>query len=223
MHVLTKKFLIAALAITVFAAVPQFATVSAASAPASPLSVAATSTVTATVSGTVVTSATSSASAEVSEAPKPAPVPTAPRKPSRPTELLIPSITLDDPIIPLGVNAKGEMDVPNGTTNDIGWYEYGPLPGEAGSAVLDAHVFAALKYLKNVPVGADIYVVMDNGDVRHFVVRQSTVYALAGLPSSVLFDHGPGKWLNLITCAGKLTPDHSTYDHRLIVFAELVP
>lgn len=215
MHILTRKFSIAAFAIAVFTVLPQLAAVSAA-APVSPSqSLQPISVATSTLSGTV------AAPVATTTAPAPAVTPDS-SGPDVPTKVAIPSIGLYDRIIPLGINAKGEMDVPNGKTNDIGWYEYGPVPGETGSAVLDAHVFAALKYLKNVPVDADIYVTLRSGAVKHFIVRQSTVYALAVLPSSVLFDHGPGQWLNIITCAGRLTPDRSTYDHRLIVFAELV-
>lgn len=142
--------------------------------------------------------------------------------PDTPVRLRIPSINLDDPIVPVGLTADNAMSVPNGTTNNVGWYEYGPVPGEMGSAVLDAHVFAAFAKLKYVPVGADIYVLMKSGKTLHFVVRESTVYPLASLQSSTLFGRGGSEWLNLITCAGSLTPDHSTYDHRLIDFAELV-
>ena len=163
------------------------------------------------------TIATSTLSGTVAVAPVPVPAP------DRPVELIIPSIGLDDPIIPVGVNGKGEMAVPSGKTNDIGWYEEGTVPGEDGNAVLDAHVFAALKNLKYVPVGAEISVILQSGAVRHFIVRQSTEYPLASLSSDTLFAHAPGRWLNIITCEGHLTPDHSTYDHRRIVFAELVP
>lgn len=142
--------------------------------------------------------------------------------PSIPIELRIPSIGLVDPIIPVGINAKGEMDVPSGKTNNVGWYEYGPTPGEEGSSVIDAHVYAAFKNLKRVSVGDDIYVTHESGEVRHFVVRKATVYPLATLSPLTLFDYAPGRWLNLITCAGSYIPSLSTYDHRLIVFAEFV-
>lgn len=203
---------IAALAAIFLASFLQRTAVNAAS-PSLPREQPSESIATSTVSGTV---------AAVMATATPTIAPAAPSAADRPVALTIPSINLDDRIIALGVNAKGEMAVPSGKTDDVGWYRYGPVPGAEGSAVLDAHVFAAFRNLKNVPVGADIYVAMRSGGIMHFVVRQSTVYALAGLPSSVLFDHGPGRWLNIITCAGKLTPDHSTYDHRLIVFAELV-
>src|SRR5438552_377745 len=45
-----------------------------------------------------------------------------------PVELIIPSINLDSPIQSLGLNKLGEMDVPDGRTNNVGWYEYGTIP-----------------------------------------------------------------------------------------------
>jgi len=153
-----------------------------------------------------------------------APLPEAPAGPrGDPVRLIIPSISLDDAIIPVGVNSKKEMDVPSGKTSNIGWYKYGTTPGDVGSAVLDAHIFAAFAKLKYVPVGADIYVVMQNGEKLHFVVQEAKNFMLADLTSDELFYRHDARRLNLITCAGTLTPDHSTYTERLVVFATLSP
>jgi len=139
---------------------------------------------------------------------------------SVPDTVIIPSINLDSPIQPLGLNSKGEMDVPNGKTNNVGWYQYGTVPGDIGSAVLDAHVFAAFANLNQLTSGSDIYIVSNDGAKLHFVVSDVETYALADVPLKTLFNRRDGRYLNLITCAGKLTPDHSTYDHRLIVYTK---
>jgi LPXTG-site transpeptidase (sortase) family protein len=139
-----------------------------------------------------------------------------------PTAVRIPSIKLNDPVIPVGVNGKGEMDVPSGATRNVGWYSPGTVPGTPGSAVMDAHVFAAFANLKKVRVGDTIDVPMSDGAVLHFRVYETHTYMLADVPVQRLFNASDGEYLNLITCAGKLTPDHSTYDHRLIVYAKLV-
>ncbi|MDB5194587.1 MAG: peptidase sortase [Parcubacteria group bacterium] len=139
-----------------------------------------------------------------------------------PVRITAPSVKLDSPIQPVGVNTKGEMSVPSGSTKNVGWYKYGTVPGTTGTAVLDAHVFAAFKTLANVKIGGDIYVYMHSGKKLHFVVTKAKTYALSTLSSSTLFAATNSKQLNLITCAGKLTADHSTYDHRLIVSAQLV-
>lgn len=145
-------------------------------------------------------------------------------KPSSPypSKLSIPAIQLGSPVVPVALNSKGEMDVPGGDTNNVGWYAGGVLPGERGTAVMDAHVFAAFKNLSSIKVGDDLYV--DTGDNRrlHFVVRAAETYALSELTPDMLFQKTDGRHLNLITCAGSLTADRTTYDHRLVVYAELV-
>jgi LPXTG-site transpeptidase (sortase) family protein len=138
-----------------------------------------------------------------------------------PVRLAIPSIKLTSAIMPMGVLSNGELDVPSGKTNNVGWYAKGTVPGEAGSAVLDAHVFAAFSKLDDVKVGDHIQVGMSDGTTRTFAVTKTKVYKLASLSSQELFGDG-GKYIHLITCAGSLTPNHSTYTHRLVVYAELV-
>ncbi|OHA15093.1 MAG: hypothetical protein A3H57_02945 [Candidatus Taylorbacteria bacterium RIFCSPLOWO2_02_FULL_43_11] len=140
--------------------------------------------------------------------------------PPRPVKLYIPSISLVSPIQAVGLNTKGEMDVPSGDTNNVGWYEYGTSPGEVGSAVLDAHVFAAFKNLYLVKVGDDITMQTDDGVLR-FVVEEVSIYDLPDVPREKLFNRSDKPRLNLITCAGTLTADGSTYDQRLIVYAKL--
>lgn len=139
-----------------------------------------------------------------------------------PIEVNIPSIKLRSTVIPVGVTPDGDMDVPSGNTQDVGWYKYGTIPGNIGNAVFDAHVFAAFADLENVKIGDDIYVHMQGGNDLHFIVTDVSTYALADVPVESLFGATDGIHLNLITCAGKLTPDRSTYDHRLIVYTTLV-
>lgn len=142
--------------------------------------------------------------------------------PVLPVSVSIPSISLNSEIVPLGTDELGNMDVPSGKTDLVGWYKRGPQPGQVGTAVLDAHVFAAFTDLKKVQVGDDIFVTTESGEKLHFKVEKTKVYKLGELDPSVLFDQNDKRRLNLITCAGTLTADHSTYTHRLVVFAVLV-
>lgn len=149
--------------------------------------------------------------------------PSAPEAAGTPTELRIPSLKLDDRVVNVGVNENGEMDVPSGTTSDVGWYQYGTIPGEVGSAVMGAHVYAAFSKLNRLKLGDDIFVTTSDGKKLHFVVSKTRTYTLGAMHADALFTSSDGKkHLNLITCAGKLTRDHSTYDHRLVVYTTLV-
>lgn len=135
-----------------------------------------------------------------------------------PVRMTIPSLSIDSDVQSLGANSKGEMDVPSGKSTNVGWYKYGTVPGMVGSAVFDAHVFAAFKNLKDIASGSDVYVTMASGLKLHFIVSDATTYSLADLTPNMLFGLRDDKRLNLITCAGALTPDRSTYDHRLVVY-----
>ena len=139
-----------------------------------------------------------------------------------PVRVRIPKIGLNSPIQNMGVTKDGDLDVPDGSTKNVGWYAAGTKPGEKGSAVLDAHVFAAFKNLRYALPGTDIYIDTSSGETLHFKVEESTVYPLANVPADQLFNRDDKNRLNLITCAGKLTADKKTYDHRLIAYAVLV-
>lgn len=169
---------------------------------------------------------------EIEETPPPLPIPALPSPEEiinsiptgedYPTQLIIPSIRLNVPVIDVGLNAAGEMDVPDGSTNNVGWYEDGTVPGEFGSAVLDAHVYAAFKNLRYAKIGDDVYVVMNSGKKLHFRIEASYVYPLQELKPEWLFSGNDKRRLNLITCAGKFIPSMDTYDKRLIVYTVLV-
>ncbi len=141
---------------------------------------------------------------------------------AQPVRLIIPSIGLNAPVESVGINSKGEMDVPPGDSSEVGWYKYGTIPGNVGSAVIDAHVFAAFEDLQHLSVGSEVYVENANGQRLKFVVDDSRVYKLGELTSGMLFGKRDARRLNLITCAGEPTADGSTYTHRLVVYTKLV-
>ncbi len=150
---------------------------------------------------------------------------TAVQKPTKqtaqPVRLIIPAIGLSAPIESVGLNSSGEMAVPSGDSTDVGWYKNGTIPGNIGSAVLDAHVFAAFEKLRYLKVGSEVYVENADGARLKFVVNDSRVYRLGELTSGMLFGKRDARRLNLITCAGQPTADGNTYTHRLVVYATL--
>src|ERR1700727_2277723 len=56
-----------------------------------------------------------------------------------PLRISIPAAGTDAPIIALGLTGAGNLDTPHNFVQ-AGWYDYGPVPGQAGSAVIDGHV-----------------------------------------------------------------------------------
>lgn len=141
-----------------------------------------------------------------------------------PVRLRIETLGIDAPIGAYGVDAQGRMDVPDNVT-DVGWYEFGPAPGQAGSAVLAAHVdlagpgkglFFALDELQE---GAQIEVVMDDGSSLEFSVSAQTSYPKSELPLDVIFSRDGSPVLTLVTCGGGFSRSTRTYDSNVVVFA----
>lgn len=140
-----------------------------------------------------------------------------------PVRLKIPSINIDAAIEYVGVTDKGEMDVPK-DTNDVGWFNLGPRPGEMGSAVFAGHfdgvygedaVFTNLSKLKE---GDKLYVEDDNGNSITFVVKGSRIYD-PGYADEV-FSRNDGIYLNLITCDGVWDRSKKSFSKRLVVFTK---
>lgn len=140
--------------------------------------------------------------------------------PDFPVAVRVPAINLNTSVIPVGLTATGAMDVPSGKTSLVGWWKDGTMPGNKGSAVFDAHVFAAFQNLSKVQQGDDIYVMMHSGVLIHFVVEAVALYAFDAVPRDTLFHRADSARLNLITCAGSFIADKNTYDHRLVVYTK---
>lgn len=141
----------------------------------------------------------------------------------QPTELIIPSIELNAKIVPVGITARGNMATPNNFA-DVGWYEFGPVPGALGSAVLAGHVNDRLNLpavfgnLEDLKEGDDIYITTALGERLHFVVDRSAVYDFNARADDV-FNESGDELLKLITCYGEWLPTAKTHDKRLVVTA----
>lgn len=142
-----------------------------------------------------------------------------------PVSLGIESIGVDAPIDGYGIDERtGQMDVPN-NVREVGWYEYGPSPGEAGSAVLAAHVDLKSQGpgvffdLKKLEPGDLLEVSFDDGSVEAFEVRARVTYAKEELPLDVIFSRAGAPVLTLVTCGGGFSPSQETYDSNVVVYA----
>lgn len=143
-----------------------------------------------------------------------------------PTRLLIPALGINAKIEAVGINLKGNMAAPSNFA-DVGWYRYGPVPGQIGSANLAGHVDNGLalpgvfKPLDQIKTGDQIFIETKNGSQLRFVVAEIRTYPYQDVPLDLLFNQNDAVRLNLITCAGKLLTKDRTYDQRLVVFAKL--
>jgi LPXTG-site transpeptidase (sortase) family protein len=142
--------------------------------------------------------------------------------PSVPVEIYIPSIDLNTGIVDVGITKEGNLDVPPNYTQ-VGWYKYGTLPGEVGSAVLDGHVDngalipGPFKNLKDVKEGDEIFVLTENGITLKYTITSIDIYDTNKFPGEFIFHDKSGPLLKLITCHGKYIKSLKTYDKRLVV------
>ncbi len=143
--------------------------------------------------------------------------------------LLVPSLHIDAPIEEVGRTADGSMEVPAKQQWDgVGWYKYGPVPGEKGSAVIDGHLDrpggspAVFWYLHELHAGDTVMVVTHDGKTLRFSVTMLQRYAPEQAPLANIFGDQSGSYLNLITCAGQwIASEHQT-TQRLVVYATLM-
>lgn len=142
-----------------------------------------------------------------------------------PIGLRIDSLGVDAPVDPYGVDrATGQMAVPDNVT-DVGWYEYGPRPGEPGSSVLAAHVDLAgsgpgvFFDLRTLVEGDRITVLHEDGSESPFRVVARSTYEKEELPLEVIFSREGPSVLTLITCGGGFNSNVSRYDSNVVVYA----
>lgn len=143
-----------------------------------------------------------------------------------PVSISIPKIGVNAKIQEVGITQKGNMATPNNFI-DVGWYRYGTMPGELGSAVMAGHVnnelglSAVFGKLGDLADGDDIYVLMEKDKKLHFRVTKTKIYNFDASGKEV-FNENDGKLLKLITCTGSWIEKFKTHNERLVVSAILV-
>ena len=146
---------------------------------------------------------------------------------ARPVRLIIPKIGLNAAIEDVGLTADKAMAPPSGP-DTVGWYKFGPRPGNRGSAVMDGHSgyadgrAAAFDDLASLRKGDLLFVEDAKGVLVRFVVRGSRVYDRDANASDV-FGRKEGRHLNLVTCTGAWDAAAGTHAQRLVVFTDALP
>jgi len=149
-----------------------------------------------------------------------------PRDMSEPRTLRIPALKLEAPIESVGLTKSGDMDVPS-SDKSVGWYRFGPVPGDIGNAVLaghlDVHGKPAIFWdLQNLRLGDVIEIKDDKGQTARFKVNATQAFKLADAPLERIFGNSDQRHLNLITCSGAWHNDQRDYSERLVVFTQLL-
>jgi LPXTG-site transpeptidase (sortase) family protein len=153
------------------------------------------------------------------------PAPTSPTEaPALPSPAILDVAALDvagAPIVPVGVEPDGEMEIPG--VAEVGWYRHGPHPGDGGSSVLAAHIAydgvdGVFRHLDDLRTGDDVVVGFADGATRRFAVDAVTRYPKSELPADVFADRGAAR-LVLITCGGRFDTASGHYEDNVVVHA----
>jgi sortase (surface protein transpeptidase) len=143
-----------------------------------------------------------------------------------PIAVRIGGIGVDAPVVPVGLEPNGEMEIPDSVAQ-VGWYRLGAVPGRPGSAVLAGHVDSraqgrgAFFALSAVEPGATVTVVDARGAEHRFEVVARRQFPKDGLPSDLFSNTGDAR-LALITCGGDFNRATRSYRDNVVVYAVAV-
>lgn len=139
-----------------------------------------------------------------------------------PVTLQIPSLSISANVADVGIDQNREMEVPN-DFNTVGWYRFGPRPGEDGSSVIAGHLDDAQGRsvffdLQHIEIGAEISISMEDDSIRNFVVTAKVAYDSQNLPAEIFTREGKPQ-LALLTCGGQWDSSAGRYTETVVVFA----
>jgi hypothetical protein len=147
-------------------------------------------------------------------------------EPSAPVRVRAGSIEINAPVVPVGVDDRGEMAVPE-DVGTIGWYRFGPGPGGAeGSSLLSGHVDdrvqgrGAFYSLRELGEGDVLEVDLADGTTLRYVARTVEQIGKDQLPVDRLFDRSGPPRLTLVTCGGAFDRATRGYRDNVVVTAE---
>jgi hypothetical protein len=145
---------------------------------------------------------------------------------SPPARLTIPAIRVATPLVRLGRERDGSMQVPADFAR-AGWFAEGQSPGQVGPAVIAGHVDsrigpAVFFRLRELRPGDTVQIERADGARLQFVVEQTRSFPKATFPTAEVFGPAPWAALRLVTCGGEFDRARGSYRDNLVVFARLV-
>lgn len=149
----------------------------------------------------------------------------APLGASVPVRLEISAIGVDSELMALGLQANGEMEVPQ-SGFPAGWYTGARTPGEMGPAIIAGHVDwngpGVFHDLRNMKVDDEITITREDGSITFFRVTDVQQYPKDEFPTALVYGGIEFAGLRLITCGGVFNRTTGHYEDNVVVYAELV-
>jgi hypothetical protein len=164
-----------------------------------------------------------SAPAAKPASPVPPAAPVVPR--SMPVTLSIPAIGVSVPVSELGLNPDNSVEVP-ANSQEVGWYDLGPSPGQTGSAVILGHVDTyqgpgVFFEVKSLTPGDEVSVTLANGAVAHFAVSSVVLYSKDNFPDEEVYGPHGGSDLQIVTCGGQFDQQTGHYLSNVVAYTSL--
>lgn len=151
-----------------------------------------------------------------------------PLPPSEPVRIEIPVLDVNAPVMQLGQNSDGSVQVPPLSNHNLaGWYDRTVMPGQNGTSVILGHVdnytgISVFFYIKNLQPGDLIKVVRADGTTATFSVDGAQKVAKATFPSSAIYGNTRYPELRLITCGGPFDSATGQYLDNIVVYSHLI-
>ncbi len=146
---------------------------------------------------------------------------------SLPTHLKISSVGIDVPIIPVGRDSSGGIQMPPLFDWKTGWYKYSPTPGQIGPAIIVGHVdtykgISVFWRLRDVKRGDIIDISRADGKTVKFKVTALKQFSQADFPTQKVYGNLKYPGLRLITCGGAFDKQTESYTQNTVVYAFMV-
>ena len=148
---------------------------------------------------------------------------------SAPVSLSIPAIGVTSPLLTLGLNPDGTVEVPSldDPASKAGWYRGSPTPGAIGPAIVLGHIDSK-KYgpgvfykIGSLTPGQEVDVTRKDGTVAVFKIDGVRSYPKDQFPTKDVYGNIDHAGLRLITCGGTFDPNKGSYESNIVVYASL--
>jgi sortase (surface protein transpeptidase) len=144
---------------------------------------------------------------------------------SLPMTLRIPALGMSVPLLSLGLNADGTVQVPTVTTQP-GWFRLGVTPGQIGSAVILGHVdsyrgVGIFFELRTLAAGDQVDVGLTDGVTAQFTVDSVAMYSKLSFPAQRVYGSHGSSALHLVTCGGVFDHQTGSYLSNIVVYTSL--
>jgi LPXTG-site transpeptidase (sortase) family protein len=160
---------------------------------------------------------------------KPAPAATAiqPLPRSVPVHITVPSVGIDVPVMTVGRDAQGSIEMPPLFDWTTGWYKYSPTPGEVGPSVIVGHVdtykgISVFWRLRDIKQGDIINIKRADGRTVKFKVTALKQFSQSNFPTQEVYGNIKYPGLRLITCGGSFDKQTESYTQNTVVYAFMV-